>query len=134
MTATSPFLPLEPDRLILEAAECLAIFDRFPVSPGHALVVAKRITLSIYDLDADTQAKLWATVRLVREVLADRYQPAGFNIGVNDGVAAGQSVPHAHIHVIPRYAHDVPDPRGGIRWVIPEKAAYWNDQSPRTEV
>ena len=63
----------------------------------------------------------------VRQHLAEQLNPNGFNIGVNDGVAAGQTVMHAHIHVIPRWKSDVPDPRGGVRWVIPEKARYWGD-------
>ncbi len=57
--------------------------------------------------------------------LGTRYSPAGYNIGINDGVAAGQTVPHVHMHLIPRHTNDVEDPRGGIRWVIPDKARYW---------
>ncbi len=125
MDTASPFLPLEPGRLVLETDACLAFFDRYPVSPGHALVIARRVTPSLYDLDAETQAALWSAVRRVRELLDARFHPAGFNIGVNDGPAAGQTVPHAHIHVIPRYPGDLPDPRGGIRWVLPGKADYW---------
>ena len=121
----SPFYPIEPDRVILEGANCLAFFDRYPVSEGHALVIPHRPVLSLYELDEKMQAELWDTVRRVRAILDERFHPAGFNIGVNDGHAAGQTIPHAHIHVIPRYAGDVPDPRGGIRWVIPEKARYW---------
>ena len=64
---------------------------------------------------------------MVRERLAKEFSPAGFTVGVNDGEAAGQTVAHAHIHVIPRYEGDYPDPRGGIRWVLPEKAAYWKE-------
>lgn len=56
------------------------------------------------------------------------FSPAGFNIGINDGAAAGQTVPHLHIHLIPRFAGDLPDPRGGVRWVIPAKADYWSQR------
>lgn len=121
----SPFFPVAADRVILEGANCLAFFDRYPVSQGHALVVPDRPVLSLYELDEHMQAEIWDTVRRVREILEERFNPAGFNIGVNDGRAAGQTVPHAHVHVIPRYAGDVFDPRGGIRWVIPERARYW---------
>lgn len=62
-----------------------------------------------------------------RAHLQDEYSPAGFNIGINDGQAGGQTVMHVHMHLIPRYAGDVPDPRGGIRWVLPNKAAYWEN-------
>ena len=65
-------------------------------------------------------------VASVREQLQQEFKPDAFNIGVNDGTAAGQTVLHAHVHVIPRYAGDVPDPRGGVRWIIPEKADYWS--------
>lgn len=66
-----------------------------------------------------------ALVNIVSRELRDRLSPDGFTIGINDGEAAGQTIPHAHVHVIPRFAGDVPDPRGGIRWVIPARAAYW---------
>lgn len=79
-----------------------------------------------YELDPETQAELWVVVRWVKDILQERYHPDGLNIGINDGQAAGQTMPHAHIHVIPRYDNDVPDPRGGIRWIIPEKAKYWD--------
>lgn len=125
LPSDSPFFPIRGDQIILEGRNCLAFFDRFPVSVGHALVVPLVPVASLFELDAPVQAEIWDTVRQVREILDARFQPAGFNIGVNDGRAAGQTVPHAHVHVIPRYAGDVPDPRGGIRWVIPEKARYW---------
>jgi len=126
LTKDSPFFPVEEDRVILEGANCLAFFDRNPVSKGHALVVPYRPVLSLFELDERAQAEIWDTVRQVREILEGRFHPAGFNIGVNDGQAAGQTVPHAHVHVIPRYSGDVPDPRGGVRWVLPEKARYWS--------
>lgn len=123
----SPFYPVEASRVILDGANCLAFSDRYPVSEGHALVVPVRPVPSLYDLDPQVQAEVWDMVRRVRLYLEERYQPAGFNIGINDGRAAGQTIAHAHVHVIPRYARDVADPRGGIRWVIPEKAKYWSD-------
>jgi diadenosine tetraphosphate (Ap4A) HIT family hydrolase/predicted RNase H-like nuclease len=123
----SPFLPIEASRVIMEGPNCLAFFDRYPVSEGHALVVPVRPVPSLYDLDPQVQAEVWDMVRRVRGFLEERNQPAGFNIGINDGRAAGQTIAHAHVHVIPRYAGDVPDTRGGIRWVIPEKAKYWQD-------
>jgi diadenosine tetraphosphate (Ap4A) HIT family hydrolase len=122
----SPFFPVAADRVILEGPNCLAFFDRYPVIEGHALVVPHCPVLSLYELDDQMQAEIWDTVRRVRQILEERLNPAGFNIGVNDGRAAGQTVPHAHVHVIPRYVGDVPDPRGGVRWVIPGKAKYWD--------
>ncbi len=125
LSDTSPFLRIEADRVLLETPQTVAFFDRYPITEGHTLVVPKSVVVSPYELDNAIQAELWDTVRRVREILAARHHPNGFNIGVNDGSAAGQTVCHAHIHVIPRYEGDVPDPRGGIRWVIPEKAKYW---------
>jgi len=121
----SPFSPLEPERIIHEDADTVAFYDRYPVSPGHALVIAKTVTASLYELPPETQAALWRTVATVRDLLQQRHQPAGFNIGLNDGPAAGQTIAHAHIHIIPRYKGDQPDPRGGVRWIFPEKAKYW---------
>lgn len=125
LPAESPFSPLARDRVILVNNTAVAFYDGFPLSRGHALVVPRVPVISLSELDPGIQAAVWDTVRQTREFLEGQYAPDGFNIGVNDGKAAGQTVPHAHVHVIPRYKGDVPDPRGGIRWVIPERAAYW---------
>ena len=109
----------------MENAIGVVMWCGFPVTEGHSLVVPKKHVASIYELSADEQAALWALVAEARQWLQDQSHPDGFNIGVNDGAAAGQTVAHAHIHVIPRRTGDVPDPRGGIRWVIPDKARYW---------
>jgi diadenosine tetraphosphate (Ap4A) HIT family hydrolase len=121
----SSFYPIPRRRMLLETRRCVAFLDKNPVSRGHALVVAKTVTASLFDLPAEVQAELWETVGRVREILIQRFRPDGFNIGVNDGTAAGQTVAHAHMHIIPRYLNDVPDPRGGIRWIIPAKGRYW---------
>jgi diadenosine tetraphosphate (Ap4A) HIT family hydrolase len=99
--------------------------DAFPVTQGHTLIVPKRHVASLFDLPDEEQVALWKLVAQVRGKLASELQPDGFNVGVNDGPAAGQTVPHAHIHLIPRRMGDVADPRGGVRWIIPNKAAYW---------
>jgi diadenosine tetraphosphate (Ap4A) HIT family hydrolase len=126
LSEKSPFYPLEPERVILENDHCIAFFDRYPVNDGHALVIPLEPVESMFDLEPVIQAELWDTVRKVRDILKDKFNPAGFNIGINDGAAAGQTMPHTHIHIIPRYAGDIADPRGGIRWIIPTKAKYWN--------
>jgi diadenosine tetraphosphate (Ap4A) HIT family hydrolase len=108
-------------------AAAVAVPDAFPLSPGHTLVVPRKHVESIYLLNELEQDALWSLVRSVRAMLNDEHRPEGFNIGLNDGKAAGQTIRHAHVHVIPRYHGDVDDPRGGIRWVIPERAPYWND-------
>ena len=104
-----------------------AIRDGFPVSPGHTLVIPHRHVPNLFDLDRDEQAALMEMVTVVREALDLELHPDGYNVGINVGVAAGQTVPHVHVHVIPRYEGDVPDPRGGIRWIFPQHAQYWQD-------
>ena len=84
---------------------------------------------SLFELSATEQADLWQLVASVREQLQGEFNPDGFNVGLNDGTAAGQTVMHAHIHVVPRYVGDVADPRGGVRWIIPEKADYWSKRT-----
>jgi diadenosine tetraphosphate (Ap4A) HIT family hydrolase len=121
----SPFHPVPHDRVLVETERTLAFLDRYPVSEGHALVVPKIVAASLYDLVEDVQAELWSAVRRTRLVLAERFRPDGFNIGLNDGTAAGQTVAHVHIHIMPRYRGDTPDPRGGVRWILPERARYW---------
>ena len=96
----------------------------FPASEGHALLVTRRCIASWFDASSGEQAELLAAVAIARTEIEGRTRPHGYNIGINVGAAAGQTVPHLHVHVIPRYTGDVPDPRGGVRWVIPEKANY----------
>jgi diadenosine tetraphosphate (Ap4A) HIT family hydrolase len=103
----------------------IAFAAGFPVSRGHALVVPRRHEPDFFSLSADEQAAVVALVNPVRAVLAQEFAPDAYNLGVNAGKAAGQTILHAHLHVIPRYAGDVAEPRGGVRWVLPETARYW---------
>lgn len=105
----------------------LAFWDAYPVTPGHALVIPRRHEPDYFGLTREERSALWALVDEVCEHLEERFEPDSFNIGINAGRAAGQTIAHAHVHVIPRYEGDVVDPRGGIRHVIPEKAVYWED-------
>ncbi len=115
----------QPEReIIAENDLAIAVFDHYPVSPGHVLVVPRRHVPTIWDLGEAEYDGCFRLVRAVQPILAIRYGPDGFNIGANCGEAAGQSVWHAHIHVIPRYKGDVANPRGGVRNVIPLKADY----------
>lgn len=115
----------EPEREVLAQNACaIAVFDSFPVSPGHALILPRRHVVTIWELDPDEYVDCFALARGLRPILELRFHPDGFNIGANCGEAAGQSVWHAHIHVIPRYKGDTPNPRGGVRHVIPLKGNY----------
>ncbi len=120
----SPFEPILPERVLAETDLALAFADAFPVAAGHTLVVPKRVVPHFFDLTAKEQAAVWKLVAVVRGRLARQYQPDGFNIGLNDGTAAGQTVLHAHVHVIPCYCGDVGDPQGGVRGVIPSRRKY----------
>ena len=127
-TEHCPFCNLDKDRRIFESKLVLGIWDAFPVSDGHALLVPKRHFATWFEAYAAEQGALIGGVDCVREIIESRYKPDGYNIGVNSGPAAGQTVAHLHLHVIPRYKGDVADPRGGIRWVIPSKADYWSEE------
>ncbi|HTP27887.1 MAG TPA: HIT family protein, partial [Anaeromyxobacteraceae bacterium] len=100
-----------------------------PLSPGHTLVVPRQHVADLFALPPEEQADIWRLVATVRERLVAERRPDGFNIGLNVGDAGGQTVGHAHVHVIPRFRGDVPDPRGGVRWIIPARAAYWRNES-----
>lgn len=121
----SPFFALdEPRELIAETATAFAICDKYPVNTGHALVIPKRVTENYFELSLKEQTACWILVNRVKQIIETRYRPDGFNVGINAGAAAGQTVPQVHIHVIPRYAGDVVAPRGGVRGVVPEKRDY----------
>ena len=103
--------------------------DGFPVSAGHTLVVSRRHLADYFELSPDERAAIWALVPEVKVRLDGEHRPSGYNVGINVGRAAGQTVWHAHVHVIPRYEGDVEDPRGGVRWVLRGKARYWKDST-----
>lgn len=125
MPSDCPFCNLETDReLIAESATALAIFDKYAVSKGHSLVVPKRHTANYFDLTFKEQSALWFMVNRVKAILVDTFNPDGFNIGININAAAGQTVSHVHIHIIPRYDGDVENPTGGVRNVIAGKGVY----------
>lgn len=99
--------------------------DKYPVAQGHTIVVPRAHSRSFFDLREDQQADAWRLVAAVRLRLIEEGGCDSFTIGINDGGAAGQTVPHAHVHVIPRRPGDVVDPKGGVRWIIPDGAKEW---------
>ena len=103
------------------------VSDKFPISPGHTLIIARRPVARFQELTSAEKARLLVWIDWTQQHMASHLTPTpdAFNLGVNDGPAAGQTMPQLHFHVIPRYTGDVPDPRGGIRHVIPSKARYW---------
>ena len=120
-----PFCHVDRGRTAWSSPLAIALWDVFPVSLGHALILPRRHAASWSELTADEKAELTAGIDAIRALIDERYQPHAYNVGYNDGEAAGQTIMHFHVHVIPRYQGDVLDPRGGIRWVLPDKAAYW---------
>ena len=113
------------DKRILENEDFFSRYDDgFPVSKGHAEVIPKDHIPSLFDLSAQQSANCYDLLKKTKNLIQEKFNPDGFNIGVNEGKAAGQSIPHLHIHIIPRYRGDVKNPRGGIRNVFPDKADY----------
>ncbi len=103
------------EKLILEDNVFFSIYDAAPVSPGHAIVVPKFHIVSFFDMLPDMASDMHAFILKVKEKVDAKYKPHGYNIGINDGRAAGRSIDHLHVHLIPRYNGDVPNPRGGVR-------------------
>jgi diadenosine tetraphosphate (Ap4A) HIT family hydrolase len=127
-TLTLPaFGEVEPTRLLATDDLFAVVADKFPVSPGHTLIIARRPVALFQELTAAEKARLLVWIDWTQQQLTSilRPLPDAFNLGLNDGPAAGQTMSQFHFHVIPRYTGDVPDPRGGIRHVIPGRAQYW---------
>lgn len=122
-----PFCSLNEEDLIFENDLLSVIRDGYPVTEGHLLIIPKRHVASFFDLERDEKEALLDAIETMKAMLDERHAPDGYNIGVNVGRAAGQTVDHVHIHLVPRYASDMDDPRGGVRGVIPDKQKYGGD-------
>ena len=121
------FGEIKSERILAEDELFIVASDIYPVSTGHTLIIVKRLVSRFRDLTSDEKARLlhwvdWCISYLQKSL---NPEPDAFNVGLNDGPAAGQTVGQLHVHIIPRYQGDVPDPRGGVRFVIPDKAKYW---------
>ena len=122
-----PFCNPDIARIIMANAHAFAIYDAFPVTPGHSLIIPYRHIASFFEATREEQTAMLDLLTEMRQLLRKERNPDGFNIGINDGTAAGQTVMHLHIHLIPRYTGDTADPRGGVRWIMPDKAPYWEN-------
>jgi len=127
MSTVCPFCSLDEERILASNELAVVILDGFPVSPGHMLVVPKRHVASWFETTPEEQRAVLDLLGVAKQRLDGERSPAGYNIGINDGPAAGQTVRHLHLHLIPRYDGDTEDPRGGVRWVFPHRAAYWKE-------
>ena len=123
---TCAFCQLPPHRIVASNDHALVVRDAYPVSEGHTLVIPRRHVGSFFELRPQEREAMMALLDASKAKLDRELQPDGYNIGINDGPAAGQTVRHFHMHLIPRYKNDVADPRGGVRWVSAAKADYWS--------
>ena len=121
-----PFCSIDAGRIVDERKWAFVTWDKCPVSAGHALIVPKRHIGSWFATTSSEQRGLVELINVAKSLVEQTHCPDGYNIGINDGTAAGQTIPHLHIHLIPRYRNDLPDPRGGVRWVLPGRAKYWS--------
>ena len=119
-----PFCDVAPEQILESDALVLAVADAYPVSAGHTLILPRRHVVDFFELTIQEIRSVYQLLRSIRYRLDRDMSPAGYNIGVNITPTAGQTVMHAHVHLIPRYAGDVPDPVGGVRNVIPQKGRY----------
>jgi diadenosine tetraphosphate (Ap4A) HIT family hydrolase len=125
-TSDCIFCTVPAERHIASNEHGFVIRDAYPISPGHTLIIAKRHVGGFFELASEERAALLLLLEQSKVAIEREMTPAGYNIGINEGVAGGQTVPHLHIHLVPRYAGDQPDPRGGVRWIFPDKAKYWS--------
>lgn len=122
MKTDCPFcLPTKP---ILENALAFALYDSYPVNQGHLLVIPKRHYPSFFDSSREETDAIFDLIRQGKALLDSRFQPDGYNVGVNIGIASGQTIMHVHVHLIPRFFGDVAEPLGGVRGVIPARQKY----------
>jgi diadenosine tetraphosphate (Ap4A) HIT family hydrolase/HKD family nuclease len=120
----SPFEQIPPERWIASNDTAFAVLDAFPVSAGHSLIITKRRIAAWWESTEVERRDVMALMDLVKARLDAEFEPDGYNVGFNAGDAAGQTVPHLHVHVTPRFTGDVADPRGGIRNIIPGRGNY----------
>jgi diadenosine tetraphosphate (Ap4A) HIT family hydrolase len=115
---------IDDDKIIYQDSSWFAVYDNYPVSKGHVLLIPKRHVKTYFELNYVELASVGVNIGIIKRILDKKYNPTGYNIGINCGESAGQTIPHCHIHIIPRYDGDVEDPRGGVRGCIPEKMKY----------
>lgn len=119
-----PFCWLPTERILKANAHAIAMADAFPVTAGHTLIIPRRHVMSFFKLIEDEVKAIYELLRQMKDQLDENLAPGGYNVGVNVGTVAGQTIEHVHFHLIPRYSGDVTDPVGGVRNIIPGKGRY----------
>ena len=122
-----PFCYINKNQYLIEGSYSYAKWDAYPVTDGHILIISKEHTANYFDLSEVVQNDMMKLVVKAKKLLDLKYTSCDYNVGINCGYLAGQTIDHVHIHVIPRRKNDISDPRGGVRWVLPEKANYWDE-------
>lgn len=122
------FCELPNERIQYESDLWLVVRDGYPVSPGHTLIIPKRHVKDFFEINEHEYSTLQSVINISKKQLDEELKPDGYNIGINCGAEAGQTVFHLHIHLIPRYKGDRDDPRGGVRWIMPDQADYWSER------
>ena len=128
MNSNCPFCTLPTGRVIGQCDLTQTLTDAFPISPGHTLIIPKRHFGTYFQATPEELQAISEAINSAKILLDDEFAPDAYNIGINNGAAAGQTVFHLHVHLIPRYDGDIEDPRGGVRWIFPEKADYWSNR------
>jgi diadenosine tetraphosphate (Ap4A) HIT family hydrolase len=119
------FCAIPRNQILIDGPIAVAARDSYPVSKGHTLIIPRRHVASFFEATEEERRAMLKLLDAVKTMLDREHKPDGYNIGINNGPAAGQTVMHLHMHLIPRYKGDRTDPRGGVRWILPEKAEYW---------
>jgi diadenosine tetraphosphate (Ap4A) HIT family hydrolase len=119
MNSTCPFCEPSQLKILAEDELTMTIKEKRPISPGHLLVITRRHVPSFFDVTKEEQQALFKAVSAAHDQFYKNANPSGFNVGVNQGADAGQSVFHVHVHLIPRFHGDTPDPRGGVKRCLP---------------
>lgn len=120
----SAFKSIPEDRVTHRGENFFIIEDKYPVSPGHLLIISNEVKLDYYSLNQNERHELAELIVTAKEIIEKEHKPQGYNIGMNCGEVAGQTVMHFHCHVIPRYSGDMKDPRGGVRHAVEGKGYY----------
>ena len=115
---------MEKEQILYENDSVYVIFDSFPVNEGHVLIITKRHVENYFQTTKKETKDIDQALKHMKTMLDERNHQNGYNIGINCGVAAGQTIMHLHIHLIPRYQFDTDNPKGGVRGVIPKKQSY----------